>query len=104
MVIVFGRELWSFLPVRGSDPFITEIKHISSVSTGCLSAELGSKLREAYLWGGGGAGEGSRHRRVTLHKEHDTFCFVHRPEDLVKSKSHIPEIHSASDRQYNRFD
>lgn len=48
----FGQELWSFLPVRGSDPFITEIKHISSVSTGCLSAELGSKLRAAYLWGG----------------------------------------------------
>lgn len=48
----FGQELWSFLPVRGSDPFITEIKHISSVSTGCLSAELGSKLTAAYLWGG----------------------------------------------------
>lgn len=52
----FGQELWSFLPVRGSDPFITEIKHISSVSTGCLSAELGSKLRAAYLWGSGGGG------------------------------------------------
>lgn len=70
----FGQELWSFLPVGGSDPLITEIKHISSVSTGCLSAELSSKLRAAYL--SGGTGEDSGHRRATSHKEHNTFNFV----------------------------
>lgn len=68
----FGQE--PFLPVRGSDPFITEIKHISSVSTGCLSAKLGSKLRAAYLWGGLEeiAGTDVQHHR----QKHNTFCFV----------------------------
>lgn len=71
----FGQELWSFLPVRGSDPFITEIKHISSVSTGCLSAELGSKLRAAYLWRGGGTGEDSQEPTCNVNIE-STIHFV----------------------------
>lgn len=51
MVIVLNRNFGLSFPVWGSDPFITEIKDISSVSTGCLSAEIASKLRAVYLEG-----------------------------------------------------
>lgn len=47
----FEQELWCFPACLRSDPFITKIKQILTVTTGSLSADIASRLRAVYLEG-----------------------------------------------------